>query len=145
MAEKFGDELVSLVVDYRMKHHIEVVTLPDPIAPSPGMTTAKQPIKKEDSKKISLELFEKGVSIPEIAETRELTVQTIEGHLAFFIQKGELAIDGLVAEDKKQVIEKKVTEMPNSTLRELKIALGDDFSYGEINFVRSHIQYLREI
>jgi uncharacterized protein YpbB len=144
LAEKYGTELVALVADYRRQHHIKEVTLPDSTINEPAANDKKKSVKKEDSKRFSLELFNKGLSMLEIADERGLTVQTIEGHLAFFVKKGELAITGLVAEDKHWTIEQKAAALPGSSLRELRTALGDDYSYGEINLVLAHLQYLEK-
>ncbi len=142
LTEKYGEELVALVVDYRQQHGIETVTLPQPSLPVGPLGERKAPSgKKEDSKKFSLELAEQGLSIAQIAEQRGLTVQTIEGHLAFWVKKGDLALNGLVAADKQRDIEEKIAEMPQTSLKALKIALGDAYSYGEINLVLAHLQH----
>jgi len=144
LAEKYGAELVTMVVDYRQEHGIEQVSLPE-LAPAdlnPVKECNKKPVRKEDSKKISLELHERGLSISQIAEERGLTIQTIEGHLALFIKKGELAISGLVAEGKLRDIEQKIAGRLDLSLKELKMAIGDDYTYGEINLVLAHLQYL---
>jgi hypothetical protein len=68
-------------------------------------------------------------------------VQTIEGHLAFWVKKGDLAINGLVAADKQRDIEEKIAEMSQTSLKALKTALGDAYSYGGINLVLAHLQH----
>ena len=141
LAEKYGDELVTLVTQYRRQHGIREVDLPETTAEQAG-TRKKNSIKKEDTKKISLELHTQGRSIPQIAEERGLTMQTVEGHLAYFVKKGQLALRGLVAVDKQGDIEQKIAAMPKCSLTELKTALGDNYSYGEINLVLAHLQYL---
>ncbi len=146
LAEKYGTELVAMVVDYRREHGIEEVSLPALTSVTQqllnGREPAKEPIRREDSKTISLEMITSGLSIPQIAEERGLTPQTIEGHLAVFIKKGELAIRGLVAEGKQRVIEQIITEHPDLSLKELKTVIGDDYSYGELNLVLAHMHYL---
>lgn len=142
LAEKYGTELVTLVADYRLQHQIVEVALPE--STEPVTVSKKETVKKEDSKRFSLELFEKGLAIAEIAEERGLTVQTIEGHLAFFIKQGELALNGLVADEKRRMIEQKIVDLPGSSLKELKTALGDECSYGEINLVLAHKHFLEK-
>ena len=93
LSEKYGRELTTLVADYRREHKIEAVSLPEPAAPeAPPPKPKSEPGKKEDTKKISLALFEQGMSIPEIAVHRNLAVVTIESHLAHFVASGELPI-----------------------------------------------------
>ncbi|MBW2649973.1 MAG: helix-turn-helix domain-containing protein, partial [Deltaproteobacteria bacterium] len=60
---------------------------------------------------------------------------TIEGHLAFFVEKGELDIDKLLSPEKQQAIEKELAVDHNNSLSEVKNVLGDDYSYGEIKMM----------
>jgi hypothetical protein len=136
LAERYGEELVAMVADYRRRHGIEAVTLPEP-----ATVVEKPPKKKElggDTKQISLEMFEKGMGITQIARERELVAATIEGHLAHFVEAGKLAIDRLVPSDKQQRIEQELARVPKATLRDVKQALGTDVSYGEIKLVQAH-------
>ena len=142
LAEKYGDELVALVVEYRREQGIETVVLPEIAATPPAAPTAMGVVRREDTKKVSLELLRQGQSIDEIAEARGLVRQTIEGHLAHYIKTGELALDGLIAEARQRDIEEKIQGMPLASLKGVKAALGDDYSYGEINLVLAHLQHL---
>ena len=85
-----------------------------------------------ESKKISLQLFLEGKSIPEIAELRNLVRGTIEGHLVEFIATGEVDINKLVPAEKLTVILKLLGEMPEATSGTLREKLGDSYSFGEI-------------
>ena len=140
LAEKYGEELVALVVNYRQNHDIQTVILPQPLPNGPLGEPQSSTGTKADSKKLSLELAVQGLTIEQIAEQRGLTVQTIEGHLAFWIKKGELAINEFVAADKRRDIEEKIAVMPQTSLKALKTALGEEYSYGEINLVLAHLQ-----
>lgn len=136
LAAKYGEELVALVADYRRKHGIEKVVLPD----SPSAIPASKP----DTKTISLEMFSKGLTIPQIAEQRGLVTGTIESHLAFFVEQGELAIDAVVPDKKREAIEKKFADCSGDSYKELKTALGDDYSYGEIKLVLAHLKHIEQ-
>jgi len=142
LAEKYGAEIVAMVKAYRQGKGIETVVLPMPsqlsIGPVGEPTTAGG--KKEDSKKISLEMLASGLSIAEIARQRGLSAQTVEGHLAFFIKAGELSIDGLLPDDRRRELEERMTDLRARSLKEMKAALGDDYSYGEINLMLAHLQ-----
>lgn len=107
-----------------------------PIA-SPETTTAtKQP--RGETKRISLEMFNAGKAIYDIANERGLVYGTVEGHLASFIATGEIKIGDIVPPNKQAAIEKVLDENPNSTGAALKEILGDDFSYGQIKAVIQH-------
>ncbi len=140
LAAKYGPELATLVADYRRKHRITEVSLPNKTlsAPSPRESPT-EPALQEDTKHISLQLFQGGASVQQIAAHRGLAASTIEGHLAFFVECGELEIGRVVADQKRSVIEKKIAEMQGASLKELKMAAGDGCSYGEIKMVLSYL------
>ncbi len=142
LSEKYGKELVAMVADYREKNNIvEVVlpTMPDTLPDKPEKSKDPE-APKIDTKLFSLELFEQGLSIPQIADKRDMVISTIEGHLAHFVAKGELAIDRLLTSDKQQAIEQKIIQMPGKKFSEIKLALGGGYSYGEIKLVQAHLQ-----
>lgn len=138
LAERYGEELAAIVSDYRQKHRIEEVILPDPasVQPSPKKT---KPTREQNTRQISLELFENGLTISQIADERGLTIPTIESHLSFFIEKGELDINRVVAEDKRDAIAQGITGREGYPLKALKETLGNDYSYGEIKLVLAHL------
>ena len=140
LAEKYGEEIVALVRAYRNEHNIETVTLPLPHSIDPT-GERKKAGKKEDTKKTSLDMLRDGLAIAEIARQRGLTPQTVEGHLAYFIKAGELAIDGLLPEERLRDLENKLATLQIGSLKAVKEALGDDYSYGEINLVLAHLQH----
>jgi hypothetical protein len=140
LAEKYGKELVAHVSDYRRENNISEA-IPVESSQDEGKV-GKEQGKKIDTKLISLEMYEKGLSLSEIAKERELTVQTIEGHLAYFVEEGRLAIDQLVAPDKRLIIEEKLAKSHRNSLTETKEALGEGYSYGEIKLVVAHQKFL---
>jgi uncharacterized protein YpbB len=140
LAEKYGQDLVALVSAYRREHHIEEVILAAPVQ-------TNTPLEKEgaattDTKQISLDMLASGLTIPEIAKERGLVNSTIEGHLAFFIETGQLAIDTLLTADKQQTIRDQLAKATGPSLSEVKLALGDGTSYGEIKMVLAHLKRL---
>jgi PIF1-like helicase/Helix-turn-helix domain/HRDC domain len=135
LSEKYGEELTQLVAAYRREHGIQEVSLPEPA--EQVQSQEPKPVK-EDTRKISLDLFNGGGAIPDIAAQRGLAVSTIEGHLAHFISRGELDIARVLPEGRRQRIEQKITDLPGRSLGDLKRALGEDFSYGEIKMVFAH-------
>ena len=141
LLEKYGRELVTLVSDYRQEHAILEVTPPGPVQPE---TKKKQKAgTKQDTKQVSLEMFESNIPVPQIARERGLAITTIEGHLADFVETGRLAIDRLVEPAKRQSIEQRLALVQEHPLREVKEALGDGCSYGEIKMVMAHLKYLK--
>jgi len=95
----------------------------------------KSPFGTKDT---SLDRFNNGLTIARIAQERGLEQSTIEGHLSFFVEKGELDINKLLSPEKQQAIEKGLVVDHNNSLSEVKNALGDDYSYGEIKMMLAY-------
>ena len=94
------------------------------------------------TKRLSLELFNHGLSISGIAERRELKAGTIETHLAFYIQCGRLSLHKVVPEEKIETIRSALEGA--TSLTSVKERLGDEYSYGEIRMVIAHRDFLKE-
>lgn len=136
LAARYGVELTTLVSDYRRENRIEEVSLPEPVAVTPP--------KKQDTKRATLEAFRQGLTIPGIAAQRALAVSTIEGHLAHWVSTGELEISRVVPDERRRAMERKIAGMQGKSLSEMKAALGDGFSYGEIKMVLAHLKHSQE-
>ncbi len=144
LAARYGAEIVALVADFRRKEGIETVALPSPAAGSAKVGPTGTG-KREDTKATSLAMLREGLTIAEIADRRVLTKQTVEGHLAFYVKSGELAIDNLLPEERRRALEEKIAALADlSSLKALKTALGDEYSYGEINLVLAHLHHRQD-
>ena len=127
--EKYGANILKVIKTYCDEHDIETsneVEIFEDLKPKK---------KRGDTKKVSLELFQSGKSVVEIASERELNENTIFGHLASFIPSGEIKVTDLMAtsvyKELKVIIPKKKFE----NLSDLKHQLDDKYSYGEIRLV----------
>jgi hypothetical protein len=141
LTERYGEELVDMVENYRRQHNIEAVTLP------PARRAELQPGKPKkttrgDTRQLSLDLFEKGLSLAQIAEERGLVRATIESHMAHWVETGRVAIDSLVSEETRHSIERELTRMQGKPFGEIKHALGAGVSYGEIKLVQAHRKHM---
>ena len=142
LSKRYGDELIAMVSAYRQEHGIEAVILPTVIQPQTDSEPKKAQPSTKNTKEITLELFEKGLTIQEIARERSLVNSTIGGHLAFFISEGRVKIETLLTEAKTEQIKQAISRVKGS-LRDVKMALGSDCSYGEILLVQSHMNYMK--
>ena len=136
LCERYGEELIALILAYRKKHGIQEVSLPEPSLPKAAQ--GKKGEVTRDTRQISFDLLQEGLSVREIAERRGLATSTIEGHLVPFIERGELAIDRVLDHKRQKIIEQKLEAMEGHPLGEIKKSLGDDYSYGEIKLVLAH-------
>ena len=139
----FGDVKVA---KYGARFLEPIIAYAEPRGLKPRLaeeTTKKSRKKKEgtrealktDTRRESFLLFEKGLSIPEIAAERKLAPTTIEGHLAGFVKTGELSLEKLVSPEKIELISGAIEEMNSEALNPVKQKLGAAASYGEIRFV----------
>ncbi|MBW1635169.1 MAG: helix-turn-helix domain-containing protein, partial [Deltaproteobacteria bacterium] len=144
LSERYGEKLIAIVSAYRVEHEIKEVILPLPSAVQPETAPAEKPSNVKNTREISLELFEKGLTIVKIATRRSLVNATIEKHLAFYISTGRLQIEKLVESGKKEKIEEAINNKGKGSLREIKHSLGSNYSYGEIQMVQAHLNFLNE-
>ncbi|HSU49899.1 MAG TPA: RecQ family ATP-dependent DNA helicase, partial [Segetibacter sp.] len=133
-AEKYGTPFLEAVQDYCIAYKLSTrINLKQPKRErKPGSSATE---RTSDTKRISLELYKEGKTIAEIAEERNLSTNTIETHLSFYITKGELQIDDLVERNKQQTIQQAAETFGTASLKTLKENLPEDIAYGEIRMV----------
>ncbi|WP_118973333.1 helix-turn-helix domain-containing protein [Taibaiella koreensis] len=107
-----------------------VSRLHSPIEIKAEEKAAKAPVG--ESKRISLQLFQEGKSIEEIAALRGLVKGTIEGHLVEFILTGEVDVTVLISREKLALAIQQLQSNPEATSGTLRERLGDQFSFAEL-------------
>ncbi len=137
--KKFGDQFLAVLQSYCEVHqlstliHLKTVSKKTTIKPE---VTKPEKSTKIDTKKITLDLYSKGKLIEDIALERGLTQSTIEGHLAYFIELGEIDVSSLVSSDKIAMINQALVNYQlEDGLSGLKAKLNDAISYGAIRMV----------
>jgi GTPase SAR1 family protein len=132
----FGEELLEIIISYCRNGKID----PPPVI----LTRKKTPKKtKEETKKISYDLFKKGKSISQIAEERGFSIATIEGHLAHYVGTGEIPVIEFVSQEKKELISGHFDGNDVFKMGPVKESLGENVTWSEIRFVINHLKYLR--
>ncbi|GEM_PF-41228 len=96
-------------------------------------------VKKVDTKKTSLDLFQSGKTIEEIAKERGLVKTTIEGHLTHFIPTGEIKITDLMPVKKYKELKKIMKTTSFDSFFELKEKIDNKFTYNEIRLVSTEL------
>jgi ATP-dependent DNA helicase RecQ len=138
---KYGESFLDTIITHCRQHKLSTKINLKTVKPARKSTTKEKPT---DTKKLSMQLFNNGKTISEIAFERQLSEQTVLGHLAFYISSGELDVTKLVAQEKIPAIMSAVKTVGVSALAPLKEKLGDNYSYGEIKAVVSYMQWLSE-
>ncbi|MBC7915492.1 MAG: HRDC domain-containing protein [Pyrinomonadaceae bacterium] len=131
--QRYGKELLDMITAYCEKNSIQRTAM---------AISLKEEKVKVDTKKQSFDLFKEGKSIQEIAQLRNYTTGTIEGHLATYISSGEISIFDLVSKIKVARIMAFIIQHPGLTTSETKMGLGEEISYGELKAVMNHLQFV---
>jgi len=127
--EKYGSAILKVISAYCQEHDIET------LAESEIFDVEKPQKKRGDTKRDSLELFESGKSIKEIAEERELNENTIFGHLSNYIVSGEVKITDLISSGHYEELKVLIPKTKFENLSDLKHQLNEKYSYGEVRLV----------
>lgn len=108
--------------------------------PAKKQKESKPRAKKGDSNRRSLLLFKQGMSIERIAAERNMTIRTIESHLASFISTGEIKVGDIVSPAHQALIADAIRNWSGSyTITDIKNALPEEVSYCEIRLVAEDI------
>lgn len=100
---------------------------------------------KVNTKEETFKLYKQGMTADAIAKERMLTIQTIEGHLAFYVEKGEISIDELVNPGRREMIEPILKDFDgNGGLTGIREKLNNEVGYGEIRLVIAWTHYKRQ-
>lgn len=133
--EKYGDEILDIIKEYRENNAI----IPKTIVSKKDKTKKEKP-KKEDTKKVSLQLFKNGLSIIEIAKERNFTTNTIEGHLAHFIPTGDIKITDIMPKEKYEELKAIMQKATFENFTDLKNKIDAKFTYSEIRLVANALE-----
>jgi hypothetical protein len=129
--EQYGKQFLDVILEYCNEHNLSsLIKEKVPKKEKKATTGEKKP--KVDTKAESYRLFREGNSIEDIAATRKLTRQTIEGHLAHFVESGELNIEELISPEKLVQIEPVLKEYDGGSITIIKQQLGSDIGFGDI-------------
>lgn len=141
--EKYGDEILDMVISYCEEHHLETNIEAKKENPK-RERKEKASAPKEDTKSVTLTYFNEGKSIAEVAAIRNLTAGTIEGHLVDLVKTGAVRIGQLMNEEKLQTILNRIELFPSQSNTEHKIALGDAYSFADVRAVQNYLFYSNE-
>ncbi|WP_419802025.1 HRDC domain-containing protein [Mucilaginibacter sp.] len=137
---QYGEAILAYINAYCKNKNIERTVFNPGSAEKTGVKTAST-ISKTDTKQISFDLFKSGKTIAEIAAERDYVTSTIEGHLAYFADLGELEITQVFPAEMIDKIKDYFSKNQPENLTEAKNALGDDVSYSAVRAVVKLVDY----
>lgn len=134
------ENLRSLEVsEYKINHLVNIANLIRDTALDLGQDYEEDNYTKKEKKEskksttaITLELWQAGNGIAEVAEIRKLTPTTIYSHLAKLINEKQVALGDVLPVKKIKALEAVFAEHSDKTLAELKTILGNKFSWEEL-------------
>ncbi len=134
--QKYGQQFLNTIQDYCFEHKLETqINLKQPKEERKHKLVSATE-RNSDTKRVSFTLFKQGKTIAEIAEERNLSINTIESHLSYFVTLGDLEINDLVDSNKQKAIKKAIEIYGASNgLKVLKENLPEEITYGEIKMV----------
>ncbi|MBN8675806.1 MAG: helix-turn-helix domain-containing protein [Chitinophagales bacterium] len=140
--KSYGPDFLDIIVAYCEEHGLD--SRIDERAVKKVKKEKKE--KKTNTKEETYHLFREGNPIAEIAKLRNLTPQTIEGHLAFYVAQGEIRIEELLPQEKITLMEPLIKDFTGTSITAIKEQFGDEVSFGEIRWMLAWQEYqkLRE-
>lgn len=102
-------------------------------------------IPKTSTYEISFRLYQAGKNIQEIAEERNLTDRTIEGHLSKFVESGHLSVLDFLPEKDLNIIIEKSEEIKSEHLNPLKEALHHAYEFTQLKMAMAHKHFLERV
>jgi hypothetical protein len=98
--------------------------------------------EKGNTKLITLEFYQKGLSIIDIAKQRGITTGTVESHLADFITTGQVNVFDFLSQRDLDKIQEAITLLDTNNLTPIKQKLGEALSYTQL---KMGISYLNQV
>ena len=143
-ADKYGSSIIAMVQDYCNQHglasNIELKRS------NPKQQRKEPSVSKGDkipSGIISLQFYQQGKEIAEIAKERNLAASTIEGHLTNFIKTGEVKVAAFADDTSVKIIAEYIGTNPEKTHGEIRTMLNDAYSFAQIRAVANHLLWLQ--
>ena len=149
--EKYGQALLDVIHSSRNASNsrfdsIAKETEAPILEPVKKKKEKKEKEKKEKTWVITYKMYKEGKTVMQIAQERSLTETTILGHLARYVESGDIDVHKLVSND---VIEK-VSEYMSSrnggavAIKEVFEYFNETISYGDIRLVLSHLNSMNQ-
>ena len=149
--EKYGQALLDVIHSSRNASNsrfdsIAKETEAPILEPVKKKKENKEKEKKEKTWVITYNMYKEGKTVMQIAQERSLTETTILGHLARYVESGDIDVHKLVSND---VIEKVSAYMSSRNggavaIKEVFEYFNETISYGDIRLVLSHLNSMNQ-
>lgn len=127
--EDFGNEILEIITDFCSAYKIE--------RQQKEINIEEKSEKKVNTYLLTLELFQQGKNIEEIASERGLSKSTIEGHIARFIASGDIDIHKIMNTDDLDILIPYFTANRDILLKDAFEHFEMKYSYGMLRIVEA--------
>lgn len=133
--EQYGQTFINEIQSYRQEQGLSISTN--------KYKNSKNNSRSSDSPSytslMSLELFQQGYTLKEVADKRNLKTTTVIGHLAETLEMGKtLDLERLISPDRQQNIVEALEKVGDSnSLKPIYEYLKEEYTYDEIRLVRA--------
>ena len=125
------------------KQHSLVIALDTAVSKGKRIRNKEKKEKKPKEEKektyvTSYKLYRDGMSIPDIAAARNLTVSTIFSHLGRYVETGQIKLEEIVPQNHIDIIRKAIASAgPEGGFTAIKALCPDDVTYEEIRLLNA--------
>lgn len=131
---QYGDRFISVIISYIQTQNPSQITA----AKSPKTTASGRPTATQIH---TLQLYQNGLNIAEIAAIRNIKTSTVASHLADLIELNQpIDINQLVPPERQAVICQALQVVGDGSLTPVRDYLGESYSYDEIRLVRGWLR-----
>ena len=140
--EKYGEMFLNVIADYCNKNNL-VSKIAEKI---PRIKRAPKKTNKYEAGTYTttFQMYKDGNSVEAIAKIRNLSLNTIQNHLANFVEVGTITTSELIDINKINPIISLVKTQTIPSLKAIKEELGEGFSYFEINVAIAHYKWQKK-
>lgn len=105
--------------------------------PDKGKGGKKPKRQKGETQRITLEMWNEGKSVLEIAKERSLVIGTIKSHMSKWIKEGKVPIEKLMDMEKVKTAWKCIEDNPDKSSSEIREIIPFNIDYSELAMVRN--------
>jgi ATP-dependent DNA helicase RecQ len=144
--EQYADSFIGLILEHHQKYPpAEPTQSTKTTKNQKESATPKPKISKASTQSETLEMYENGLDVDEIARDRQLKAATVWTHLVQLIESGyAINCDRLVTPERQTVIYEALDAIGGDSLRNLFDHLREEYAYDEIKIIRAIWQNEKE-
>ncbi len=136
---QYGEMFTAEIRAFRSESGLPILTETEPTPPLVAHTPTKSDVSSSQLQ--TLDFYQRGLNIAEIAIERSMRESTILDHLIKTIECGyEINLDRIISLERQNAIAQAINTVGAERLTPIKEHLGDSYSYEEIKLVRAKLK-----